>query len=437
MCSSDLESSIDNELEGFIQGSVVSNITINYEEEILEYFEYIELEDGYSISGLTNAGLKINKLELPTTYNNKDIIAIADNAFKGNQNIISVTMPNKITSIGASAFSECENLQIINISEDVITIGNNAFKNCYSLEHINYNAINCNDLSYNNYIFDKAGEYNGLEVVIGDMVQHIPSYLFGSFNNSNNNSNIKTLVIGSNVTEIGQYAFYKSNKITSITIPEKVTTIGNNAFGYCSNLENIIFNATNCNDLTSNIYVFGSSGLNGNGIKVKFGEGVEKIPAYWFYSNNTSSAPKIANIEMSSTIKNIGISAFQTSAENVKMNYLGTLEQWCEIEFGNAQSNPIYFAKALTVNGVTLNTLIIPNSVTSVNKYAFYGFSTLLELTIPETVTSIGSYAFYGCSSLNKFNYFANISEDFTYNSDVFTNMGIASSGLEDRKSVV
>ena len=67
---------------------------------------------------------------------------------------------------------------------------------------------------------------------------------------------------------------------------------------------------------------------------------------------------------------------------------------WCNISFADDYSNPLYYANHLYLNGVEVTNLTIPNSVTSIGSYAFYGCSGLTSVTIPNSVTSIGSNAF-------------------------------------------
>ena len=76
------------------------------------------------------------------------------------------------------------------------------------------------------------------------------------------------------------------------------------------------------------------------------------------------------------------------------------LASWCNIHFEDTKSNPLYYAHHLFLNGEEVKDLVIPNSVTSIKYYAFYGCSGLTSVTIPNSVTSIGDGAFWNCSGL-------------------------------------
>ena len=71
---------------------------------------------------------------------------------------------------------------------------------------------------------------------------------------------------------------------------------------------------------------------------------------------------------------------------------------WCEIQFGNEKANPLFYAGHLfNDKDLEIKDVIIPNSITHIGSYAFYGYSLLKSIVIPNTVTSIGGYAFYKC----------------------------------------
>ncbi len=80
--------------------------------------------------------------------------------------------------------------------------------------------------------------------------------------------------------------------------------------------------------------------------------------------------------------------------------HITDLAAWCKMAFSNYDSNPLYHAHHLYLNGEEIKDLVIPNSVTSIGNYAFNGFSGLTSVTIPNSVTSIGGDAFNGCSGL-------------------------------------
>ena len=144
------------------------------------------------------------------------------------------------------------------------------------------------------------------------------------------------------VIRIGYMAFYNCSSLYSITIPNCVTSIDQGAFYQCTGL---------------------------------------------------------ASINIPSKLTSIGGQAF-FYCQNLNTVNITDIAAWCKINFQENYSNPLWYAKHLFVNGEEVNDLVIPNSVTSIGKYAFFGCAFLTSVTIPNSVKSIGSFAFSGCTNL-------------------------------------
>ena len=154
------------------------------------------------------------------------VTSIGRNAFWGCTGLTRITIPDSVTSIGSDAFSWCTGLTSITIPDSVTRIGNDAFYGCNNLQDI--------------YITDIAAWCNisGLDNLM----------LFGS-NNKNlyiNNELATSIIIpnGNGVKAIPSHAFRGCTELTSITIPDSVTSIGYNAFRNCTGLTSIKFNGT-------------------------------------------------------------------------------------------------------------------------------------------------------------------------------------------------
>lgn len=106
----------------------------------------------------------------------------------------------------------------------------------------------------------------------------------------------------------------------------------------------------------------------------------------------------LKSVTIPSSITKIESSAFY-NCNGLTAVYISDLEAWCNIEFND--SNPLFYAHHLFLNGVEIKDLIIPNGVKKIGNIAFMGCTGLLSVTIPNSVTSIGGSAFYGCSGLN------------------------------------
>jgi hypothetical protein len=110
--------------------------------------------------------------------------------------------------------------------------------------------------------------------------------------------------------------------------------------------------------------------------------------------------PGLTSVTIPNSVTSIGLNAFY-ACSGLKKVIVKDIAAWCGIKFDGSHSNPLYYAKHIYSDEDTeITNLIIPNSVTSIGGYAFYGCSGLTSITIPNSVTSIGESAFYECSGL-------------------------------------
>ena len=256
----------------------------------------------------------------------------------------------------------------------------------FEVDGIYYNIISANDLTvavtYKGNSYDEiSNEYSG-EVIIPETVVY------------------KSKVL--KVTRIDSYAFYDCS-IESISIPGSVISISNYAFNECNSLTNL-----RLEDGTESL----SLGYNYNdGYHV--GEGLfGDCPLKTLYLGRNLSfkndghsgySPFYKSLLTSVTIGNsVTCTAKSTFYECSKLKEVHTsdLAAWCGIDFASANANPLCYAKNLYLNDELVTALVIPDNVTNIRDYAFYGCSGLTRITIPNSVTSIGDYAFKDCTGL-------------------------------------
>ena len=137
---------------------------------------------------------------------------IGNRAFYNNAKLTSLQLPTSLESIGDYAFNHCKALTSITIPKNVKIIGTGAFADCSAISVIKYDAIDAYDLESTSTIFNQSNYYYAERtLLIGDGVEHIPSYYF-----SDRTANITSVTISASVDSIGQCAFYKNYSIESI-----------------------------------------------------------------------------------------------------------------------------------------------------------------------------------------------------------------------------
>ena len=323
---------------------------------------------------------EIRDLTLYTLFDGTKGLVISNGAVTGyNGESAVVTLPVKYKGVAVTKITSIRNaasITSIAIHDGVTSIGSSAFLGCSGLTSVYYKgdvASWCEISGLGNLMSSSRTLYINDEKLKGD------------------------LVIPDGVTSIGSYAFLGCSGLTSVTIGNSVTNIGNSAFEDCSGLTTVNWNATACTEAgyyynsSSNYTIFrGCTSLT----TVNIGNNVKTIPDYAFYG-----CSGLTSITIPDSVTSIGERAFE-DCNRLNAVHITDLTKWCKISF-DYKSNPLYSAHNLYLNGELVTNLVIPDSVTSIGSYAFYGCSGLTSITIPDSVISIGDEAFSGCSGID------------------------------------
>ena len=177
-----------------------------------------------------------------------DVTSIGDNAFYGCSGITTLNIPNSVTTIGGSAFCACGGLNSVTIGNNVTSIGDNAFYGCSglttlsipnSVTSIGHSAFSgCNGLNSvtiedgtETLLFSSTSSGNPFsscpieKLYLGRNISYSPSY-----SPFCRNQHLTSVLIGNNVTSIGENAFSVCKGLKSVSLPNDILSIGNNAF---------------------------------------------------------------------------------------------------------------------------------------------------------------------------------------------------------------
>ena len=396
------------------------------------------------------------------------VTSIGIGAFAGNTTITSVTIPLTVSAIEGAAFNGCTALKTVDFEVPAegdeteyslafpATSGADAgaFANCTALttftipEHtttfrldpagsmtstkgvylvsgcsalkdVYFNAVDCGDLASGSYLFCDAGG-SGLTLHIGKDVTKIPAYLAGASSTSNA-AKIKNVVfLGDKVETIGEGAFRFCTSLTGIDLPASVTEIGSQAFENCvsfvqftvpANVKSIGSNAfkncaklrvvVNLSSLTITAGDSGNGGVAANAILVTTDPDATNLTTtqdgFIFYDDGTN-------------VRLIGYAGTNT-AITLPASFNGKSYGIYEYAFqGNTSLTSVTISGGVTSIGdyafqdcTGLTSVTISGGVTSIGDYAFDGCSGLLSVSIGATVTEIGTYAFQDCTKITSF----------------------------------
>ncbi len=250
---------------------------------------------------------------------------------------------------------------------------------------------------------------------------------------------LESIIIPARVSSIGDQAFWGCSALNSITILNPICLIDNSAFTITSNVIKGYDNSTAQDYADKHDHTFESlgeapyrvyySGNCGNNLKWKLDSNrVLTIYGTGSMKNYDSSSYKAApwysirqlikTVEMSEGITHIGNYAFDecdfltsvsipNSVQSVGYGafywcnsldavYIEDLTAWCNIAFDSHVNNPFN----LYLNDELIKKLIIPNTVISINNFAFKNCASITSVSVPSSVTNIGYSAFENCSSL-------------------------------------
>ena len=368
----------------------------------LKYSEIKENDTviGYAVTGIGSA--TDTDIVIPEIYNDLPVIYIGEKAFSSCRSLTSVIIPDSVTYIGSDAFYYCGSLEC-NEKDGIKYLGNETNPYVVAVGVTSYDITTANIENGCKVIYGAFDTCRSLtSVTIPDSVTSIGENAFDGC------SGLTSATIGNGVISIEKDAFYGCSDLTSITIGNSVTSIGYEAFRDCTSLKNITI-PDSVTSIGSHAFYYCDN------LKYNEKDGIKylgnKTNPYVIVMDAISNITT-ANIENGCKVIDYDAFSYCWSLTSViipdSVIYIGiqAFEACDSLEYnekdgikylGN-ETNLYVIVMEVTSDDITA--VNIENGCKVIGRDAFYGCSGLTSITIPDSVTSIGEYAFRGCTSL-------------------------------------
>jgi len=393
---------------GAFEGKLVTSVTIPDTVTYIGDYTFrncnilTTVKIGKNVKSIGNSAFNnctnLSKITIPS-----DVETIGDSAFRDCVSLNAVKIPSSVKIIGSDEFNGCVNLKTVNILSGVKTIGTGAFFGCANLKTIiipDSVAEIGPSAFYNTEWYDKkpngivyagkvAYKYKGEKsgsLTIKAGTKSITGYAFERLD-------ITSVTIPDSVTVIGESAFELCEKLTSVKMGKGVKNIGWGAFGSCQSLKSITIPSG-----VKNIESFTFKGCTGL-TSVTIPKTVTSIGQEAF-----NRCTGLKSVTIQSGVKSIGYSAFKdcknlktvSVSESVSIIEPGAFENTLWL---NNKKGAVYVGNVfLRYNGDPPATVAIKKGTKGIAGGAFWNCKTLTAVTIPESVTYIGESAFSGCN---------------------------------------
>ena len=386
-----------------------------------EDFKTIEIPNGVTFVGgyAFERCSSLENLKLP-----ESVTVIGESVFSECESLKSVELSSNITSIGDNSFNGCRALQSIDIPDSVVSIGMRAFSGCEMLSEVSLpDGI------------ESVGEYAFSECSNLDLYEYDNAYYIGNKMNpyimlyAVKDDSVTSLIISNDTKIIGNDVLYNCEKLQSLMIPSNVIEIGSRAFGSCIGLESITVakdnnayaSKGNCLiDIKSKTLILGckNSIIPSDGSVAVIGDyafkGIEDLKAIVVPEGVThigdevfSGCAGMESVSLPTSLISIGVWAFSGCVglsdidipDGVKNIGRDAFEACYDIiEY---EDNMQYVDKWLIeCNSVKRSGIVIKENTVGIADEAFYYYPEIYCITIPKNIVTISKNAFVGCDGL-------------------------------------
>lgn len=379
--------------------------------------ETITIEEGVTSIG----DYAFKNMDVQSVSISKTVKFIGKGAFFGCSKLASLSLPEGVETIKESAFSGCPAIATVVLPSSLSVIQSMAFNGCTGVNHAychaspstltwtdnnvgfkdskatSFHIANLTTWETNfpeanvtfvddqedswtekKYVYGTSGPMWQINNTTKTMIISGTGAMYSYFDDNKNlapwsNNDFERVIINEGVTKIGQYSFYNSENLTSVSVPSSVTSIGEYAFAYCEDLSSINL-PNNVTQLDYNTF-------------------------YHCYS--------LTSIKLPTNLQEIKSGAFGWCTGLTSLTIPNTVTHIRDMAFANSGLISLTIPTSITsiedntfFNCFDLTSVFIPSTVKSIGDEAFMGCNSLKSIFIPSSVESIGEYAFRGCDAM-------------------------------------
>ena len=313
---------------------------------------------------------------------NDDLEIIEEGAFQECGLLQKVDLHNAVKYIGEKAFFRCGSLQEVNFPNSVETIGERAFEGIKGCGVLYYaNGTRCYGWVGSRQKIATAIEIEEGVVCIDD--------------NAFEDCDVTSVLLPSTLKTIGEMAFFRCGSLQEINFPTSVETIGERAF-------------EGVNVCGVRYYANGTRCYGWLGPRQKIADAIEIEEGVVCIDDNAFKDCRVTSVLLPSTLKTIGDSAFN-SCDIEQINFPDGLEEIGRYAFKSCAFTQLELPSSVTMIGKgafsscgNLETVDLPNKLTSLEDATFEHCSSLKNIQIPNSVKEIGKRAFGECRQLEE-----------------------------------